>query len=103
MVRAAHDFAELPGRAVGQADVVPAGLRHVVGAVGADKDGERKSDTGWLPGCLLEFGAGHDIKQLLCRSKLHVGAQMHGVVALQQGVEKLVKPDRVTALHAATR
>ena len=34
-------------------------------------------------------------------TKLHVGAQMHGVVALKQGVEKLVKPNRVTALHAA--
>lgn len=97
----AHDFAELLARAVGQANVVPARLGHAVGAVRADKDRKRQSDAGRLPGRFLELGTGHDVEQLLGRAKLHVSAQMHGVVALQQSVKKPVQPDRIAVLHAA--
>jgi hypothetical protein len=96
-----HGLAELLGRAVGQADVVPARLGHAASAVSADKDGEGQSDARRLPECFLELASGHDVEQLLRRTELNVGAKAHGVVALQQGIEKLVQPDRVAAVHAA--
>ena len=98
LVRKAHDLAVLFLGGLVHADVVPGGFAHPHAPVRAHQDGHGHAYLRLLPVGLLQLSARHQVEELFCGAKLHIGLQYHRVVALHERVEKLVHPHGVARI-----
>ena len=94
LVRNLHYFPEHLLRRLGDPDVVPQRLRHLVHAIDAFEKGCRAHDLRRLPEIPLEFPSHQQIEFLIRPAQLDIAFQHHRIVRLSQRVQQLVHRNR---------
>ena len=88
-----HDLAEHDSRGFVDPHVVPQGFAHLLHPVQPFQQGQGDHHLGLLAVFPLQVPAHQEVEGLVGAAQLHVGLKGHRIIALDQGIEKLVDAD----------